>query len=328
MRRFLLFAFLVLLFFPSCQQNIYQHNEGKIFGTYYHIVYTSRVDLEPEIKLILDSFSHSLSTYDSLSIISKINRNRDFKTDSFFRAVFRRSEEISLLTDGAFDITVAPLVNAWGFGFSKKEEVTDFYIDSLLNFVGMDKVHLHNEMIQKNLPGVMLDASAIAKGYSADVVADYLKKRGISNYMVEIGGEVVTSGVNPKNTKWKLGVDKPFDDPAVLKRELQMVVALSGEALATSGNYRNFYIKEGKKYAHTIDPKTGYPVEHSLLSASIIAPDCMSADAFATACMVVGVEESMQLIESLPNLEGCFIFHTDSGNQVAMTSGFHRFISE
>jgi len=326
--RLLLIALSALFLFSGCQQNVYQHNEGKIFGTYYHIVYASKVDLEPEIKMVLDSFSHSLSTYDSISIISRINQNREFKTDSFFRTVFRRSEEVSLLTNDAFDITVAPLVNAWGFGFSKMEEISDHLIDSLLNFVGMDKVHLLNEMIQKDLSGVMLDASAIAKGYSADVVADCLKKRGVSNFMVEIGGEVVTSGLNPKQTKWKLGVDKPFDDPAVLKRELEMVVALSGEALATSGNYRNFYMKGGKKYAHTIDPKTGYPVDHSLLSASIVATDCMSADAFATACMVLGVEKSMQLIESLPNLEGCFIFHTDSGNQVSMTSGFHNYIAE
>lgn len=326
--RFLLFAFIVLLLFPSCQQNVYQHNEGKVFGTYYHIVYASKVDLESEIKLVLDSFSHSLSTYDSVSIISRINQNREFKTDSFFRTVFRRSEEISLLTDGAFDITVAPLVNVWGFGFSKMGDVNEHLIDSLRSFVGMNRVRLRNEVVQKDLPGIMLDASAIAKGYSADVVANYLKQKGVSNLMVEIGGEVATAGVNPKGSKWKLGVDKPYDDPAVLKRELEMVVALSGEALATSGNYRNFYMKDGKKYAHTIDPKTGYPVDHSLLSASIVAKDCMSADAFATACMVLGVEKSMQLIESLPSLEGCFIFHTDSGNQVSMTSGFHRYIAD
>lgn len=325
--RFLLFALSVFFIFTSCQEKVYQRNEGKIFGTYYHLTYASQVDLGDEVKMVLDSFSSSLSTYDTLSIISRINQNKEFKTDSFFRAVFRRSAEISLLTDGAFDITIAPLVNVWGFGFSEKVAINDYLIDSLLAFVGMDKVRLHNEILQKERPGVMLDASAIAKGYSVDVVADYLKKNGVVDFMVEIGGEVVTSGLNPKGARWKLGVDDPVDDPLLFSRDFQMVVALSDGALATSGNYRNYYIKDGKKYAHTIDPKTGYPVDHNLLSASIIARDCMSADAFATACMVIGIEESMQLIESLPDLEGYFIAHTDSGNQISMTSGFHKFIA-
>lgn len=326
--RSLLIVLTSLLLLASCQTKSYQYNTGKVFGTYFHFVYASDVDLQPEIEQLLDSFSQSLSTYDKTSVISKINQNHEFKTDSFFRVVFRKSEEIFQLTNGAFDITVAPLVNAWGFGFSNEHDVDQLLIDSLLNFVGMEKVRLVADTVVKQNPAVMLDASAIAKGYSSDVVADFLRKNGVTNFMVEIGGEIVTSGVNPKGLAWKLGIDKPFDDPMVSSRELQMVVTLSGESLATSGNYRNFYIKDGKKYAHTIHPKTGYPVEHNLLSASIIAPDCMQADAFATACMVIGLEKSFELIESLPNVEGCFIFHTESGNQVTLTSGFEKFVSE
>ncbi|MGQ1946240.1 FAD:protein FMN transferase [Geofilum sp. OHC36d9] len=318
---------LVLIVVTSgCQQTKYQYNEGWVFGTSYHIVYNSKVDLEPRIRVLMDSFSHSLSTFDTSSVISKINRNTSFQTDSFFRTVFNRAQQISIETGGAFDMTVAPLVNAWGFGFSKQHEVDTLLIDSLLRNVGMAKVSMVNGIIQKKDVGVMLDASAIAKGYAVDVVASFLAGAGVENYMVEIGGEIVTAGVNPKGLVWQLGIDKPIDDPAVSEREMEMIIGLSGKALATSGNYRNFYIKDGKKYAHTINPKNGRPVQHNLLSASILANDCLTADAFATACMVMGLDSSLTLIESHPGLEACFIYHTDSGDQVTMTDGFKKIV--
>jgi thiamine biosynthesis lipoprotein len=312
----------------GCQAPKYQFNEGWVFGTSYHFVYNSKVDLEPQIKVLMDSFSHSLSTFDTASVISKINKNTSSQTDSFFRTVFNRAQQISKATGGAFDMTVAPLVNAWGFGFSKSHEVDSLLIDSLLRNVGMEKVSMVNGVIHKQNAGLMLDASAIAKGYAVDVVASFLARAGIKDYMVEIGGEIVTAGVNPKGLVWQLGIDKPIDDPSVSKREMEMVVGLSGKALATSGNYRNFYIKDGKKYAHTINPKNGRPVQHNLLSASILANDCLTADAFATACMVMGLDSSLALIESHPELEACFIYHTNSGDQVSMTDGFKRIVSE
>lgn len=322
-------SFLVLIVVTSgCQTTKYQFNEGWVFGTSYHLVYNSKMDLEPQIKALMDSFSHSLSTFDTASVISKINRNTSFQTDSFFRTVFSRAQQISIETEGAFDMTVAPLVNAWGFGFSKRHEVDALLIDSLLRNVGMDKVSMVNGVIHKQNASVMLDASAIAKGYAVDVVASFLARAGVENYMVEIGGEIVTAGVNPKGLAWQLGIDKPIDDPTVSEREMEMIIGLSGKALATSGNYRNFYIKDGKKYAHTINPKTGLPVQHNLLSASILANDCLTADAFATACMVVGLDSSLTLIESHPELEACFIYHTDSGDQITMTDGFKIIVSQ
>jgi len=312
----------------GCQVSKYQFNEGWVFGTSYHFVYNSKEDLEPQIKVLMDSFSHSLSTFDTASVISKINKNTSFQTDSFFRTVFSRARQISVETGGAFDLTVAPLVNAWGFGFSKRHEIDSFFIDSLLCNVGMENVSMVNGVIHKQNANVMLDASAIAKGYAVDVVASFLARAGVENYMVEIGGEIVTAGVNPRGFPWQVGIDKPIDDPSVSEREMEMIVALSGKALATSGNYRNFYIKDGKKYAHTINPKTGRPVQHNLLSASILANDCLTADAFATACMVMGLDSSLTLIESHPELEACFIYHTDSGDQVSMTDGFKRIVRE
>jgi thiamine biosynthesis lipoprotein len=312
----------------SSKSKEYVYNEGKVFGTFYHFVYDGGAgDKHDEIKALLESFNKSLSTYDTLSTISRFNRGeKDVVADPYFTRVFNTAAEVSEKSNGAFDMTVAPLVNAWGFGFSKMDQVTDQVIDSLKQFVGMQYVSIKNGFVVSTKTGVMLDASAIAKGYGVDVVAEFLKDKGVSNYMVEIGGEVVTAGVNPKGNLWRIGIDKPVDDPMVINRELQLIIQISGKGLATSGNYRNFYVKDGKKFAHTINPKTGYPVQHSLLSASIIANDCMTADAYATACMVIGLDESMALIESLPGIEGCFIYQTDSILEVKYTSGFGQFI--
>ncbi|GAO28163.1 FAD:protein FMN transferase [Geofilum rubicundum] len=225
-------------------------------------------------------------------------------------------------------MTVGPLVNAWGFGFQNRSDISDELIDRLLLLVGMDQVWLEGERVLKKQPGVMLDGAAIAKGYGVDVVADFLAQKGITNYLVEIGGEVVTAGINSRGIAWRIGIDKPVDDTTASQREFQMIIEVSGRALATSGNYRNFYMEDGKKYAHTIDPRTGYPVEHSLLSASIIAPSCMEADAYATACMVMGLEASKDLINRLPDVEACFIYHTDVGDEVFLTEGFETMVVE
>lgn len=318
--------FIIITAFVSCSKSVYYQNQGGIFGTFYNIIYEAEKDYHKEIVSLLDSFGNSLSTYDSTSLISKINCNISFETDTFFRVVFRRADELAKLTNGAFDITVAPIVNLWGFGFSKADEVTDEKIDSLLQFVGYEKVSLNNEIIVKEILEVQLDVNAIAKGYSSDVVADFLKSQGVDNFLVEIGGEIVTNGFNSKGKVWALGIDKPIDDKLVQDRELQMVVEFSGKAMATSGNYRNYYIKDGKKYAHTINPKTGYPVEHNLLSATIIADDCMTADALATACMVVGLNESAILIEAIDGVEALFIYDDNSEMLTYQTTGFEEYV--
>jgi FAD:protein FMN transferase len=322
-------ALLLTLVMSSCSQagKKYTANEGWVFGTTYRIVYDHPVDLHNEIQDLFAAFNRSLSTFDSTSTISRINQGEQgVIADPFFTRVFNEGGSITTVTNGAFDMTVAPLVNAWGFGFKKMDAVSDVTIDSLRQYVGMEHVSIENGIVVLHKPGVMLDGSAIAKGYGVDVIASHLKSKGIKNFMVEIGGEISTLGLNAMGHAWRIGVDRPIDDVTAQNRELQLVLGISGKALATSGNYRNFYVKDGKKFAHTIDPRTGYPVEHSLLSASIIASDCITADALATACMVMGLEESMRLIETMPDVEGCFIIQDDQTDSVIWTSGFEQYI--
>ncbi|WP_262327468.1 FAD:protein FMN transferase [Carboxylicivirga litoralis] len=320
-------AFLTISVIACQPQKEYIRTEGLIFGTIYHMTYESDQDLSDTIQSTLNAFDWSMSTYKEESMISKINRNTSVETDTYFRQVFEAAQAITEATDGAFDMTVAPLVNAWGFGFSKKDSVTDAAIDSIRQYVGMDMVRLVDNKIVKDKPQIMLDGSAIAKGFAVDVVAEVLESFGVDNYMVEIGGEMRVKGFNPKQTKWRVGIDKPIDDPEVLNRQLQEIISISDVALASSGNYRNFYIKGGKKYAHTISPFTGYPVSHRLLGVSVLAPDCMTADAYATAFMVLGYEKSLALVEQNNELEAYFILDgEDDEYEVKMSKGFSKYI--
>ena len=264
------------------------------------------------------------------SVISRINQNDSTVIpDEWFETVYHTAQLVSDETHGAFDITVAPLVNVWGFGFKKSDTVTPEMIDSIREFVGRDKVRYENKKVIKSDNRLMLDASAIAKGYASDVIADLLRRKDIKNFMVEIGGEVTAQGKNPKGICWRIGINKPIEDQSANPGEIQQVIGLCDAGMATSGNYRNFYYKEGKRFAHTIDPRTGYPVQHSLLSATVVAPNCMVADAFATAFMVLGLEESMRIATNNPELEAYFIYDAGNGAYgVEMTPGFNRFISE
>ena len=212
--------------------------------------------------------------------------------DNYFLTCFECAKEIYESTNGAFDITVAPIVNAWGFGFTEAVEVDSSLIDSLLQYLGMDSVGIVEGKIWKEKDGIMLDMNAIAQGYAVDVLCEFLESKGIINYLVEIGGEIKTRGHNPRGTEWKVGIDRPIEGLQIPGVDLQAIVEISDRSLATSGNYRKFYEKDGVKYSHTIDPKTGYPVQHCLLSATVLAGDCMRADAYATGFMVMGYEKS------------------------------------
>lgn len=285
------------------QQSLpYQQSSDFIFGTAYKIVYQHDKDLSKEIREELMKVDYSLSPFNEKSVITAVNQNRDVVLDTLFLDVFTKSMEISRETDGAFDITVAPLVNAWGFGFKNETRPTPRQVDSLLQIVGYKKVRLEDNKIIKQDRRMMLDCSAIAKGYGVDVVARYLRSLGIRNFMVEIGGEVVTSGVNPQRLPWRVGVVKPSEDSLNVNNELQTILNVTDKAMATSGNYRNFYYKNGKRFAHTIDPKTGFPVQHSLLSATVLADECAVADAYATSFMVMGLERAKKLLERHPEL--------------------------
>jgi thiamine biosynthesis lipoprotein len=301
-----------------------------VFGTFYKIKYASNgKDVKTEYLAALAAVDTALSTFNKQSTITRVNLSPDSvlltDKDSLFIKVYNKACEISTITNGAFDITVAPLVNAYGFGFDPNRSTPDSVIAELKNYVGWKKVSLSpSGYIKKENPNVKLDASAIAKGFGSDAVARVLRQNGINDFMVEVGGEVVCSGVNDKGRVWSIGINKPIEDSTMQHtNEIQRVVQLDGKALATSGNYLQYYYKNGTKYAHTIDPCSGKPVNHTLLSSSIIADDCMTADALATACMVIGVDSALSLIESLPNVEGYFIYAGNNGEYLEKhTNGF------
>ncbi|MCD8182425.1 MAG: FAD:protein FMN transferase [Bacteroides sp.] len=308
----------------------YRTTSGLIFGTVYNITYQHNNDLKAEIEAELKHFDGSLSPFNDTATITRVNRNEDIIPDTFFLNVFRRSMEISKEIDGAFDITVAPLANAWGFGFKKGVFPDSAMIDSLLDITGYGKVSLSAEgKVLKQDPRIMLSCSAVAKGYAVDVVAQLLEKKGIRNFMVDIGGEVVVCGENPKKSLWRIGINKPIDDTLAVNQELQTVLQVTNLGIATSGNYRNYYYKGGKKYTHTIDPRTGYPVQHNILSATVIACDCMSADAYATAFMVMGLEEAERFADAHPDIDACFIYTDEKGDfQTFYTKGMGKYIAK
>ncbi len=313
--------------FVAYQQHTapYRKAQGRIFGTVYNITYQHTDDLQENILKALQEVDSSLSMFNKESTISKINRNDNARLDKSFLYLFPKAINISEVTEGAFDITVAPLVNAWGFGFKEQKWPDEQTIDSLMEFVGYKKVALNNRQLTKQDTRTMLDMSAIAKGYGADVVAQILDNEKVENYMIEIGGEVVVKGKNDKGNLWKIGVVNP-NDTTNNSNQHMCVLQLDNCATATSGNYRNFYYKDGKKYAHTIDPRTGRPVQHDIISATIIAPQCYEADAYATAFMVMGLDRAKKVLAKQKHLEAYLVYLTDDGQETAtwMTDGFEK----
>lgn len=323
---FLLFLVIGTIVIVRQQRPIpYQHDEGFIFGTVYHITYQSERNYQKEyIENVgeLNWVNNEFSMFDKNSTVSRINANNpSVNISDRFLSVYLLAQEVNQETDGAFDITVAPLVNAWGFGFKSQRLPGKKQVDSLLQFVGIDKFRITpDRSYEKSDPRVMLDFSAIAKGYGADVVAQFLKTKGIKNFMIEIGGEVVASGISEKKTPWRIGITKPADDPNNTNTQLQAILNVTDMALATSGNYRNFYYKGGRKYAHTIDPRTGYPVQHSILSATVLADQCAKADAYATSFMVLGFEKAKKVLKKHPELMAYIIYSDAKGNKAVWHS--------
>lgn len=309
------------------KQPPFRTNEGMVFGTVYRITYQHQDDLHNDIKTALQEVDNSLSPYNPSSIITRINHNEDTTLNAHFTHVFNLAQEVSAQTEGAFDISVAPLVNAWGFGFKHSIEIDQATIDSLRQFVGYQKMQLENGKIIKQDPRLMLDCSSIAKGYGVDRVAKTLEKKGVKNYMVDIGGEVVLKGKNSRMKTWRIGINKPVEDSLSINQELQTILEISDIGMATSGNYRKFYYKDGKKYAHTIDPRLGYPVQHNILSATVLAKDCTTADAYATAFMVMGLEKAKAFCEKHPELEAYFICSGEGENfEIHYTPGMKKYI--
>jgi thiamine biosynthesis lipoprotein len=333
---FFLLLFSILLL-SSCKsdsnkrvKNEYFQENGEIFTTSYNIKYAFDRSLKNEITDELNRFDLSLNPFKKNSVISKVNNNEPVELDSFFINVFKKSIEVSESSNGYFDITSSPLINAWGFGFQNMDSVTPELIDSLKQFVGFEKITINNSgEVVKTDSRVQINTSAISKGYSCDVVADLLERYGIENYMIEIGGEVSAKGVNDKGVCWRIGIDKPNDEALFIEHDLQTILSLCDKSLATSGNYRNYYMKDGKKYAHTINPKTGYPSETDILGATVIANDCMTADAYATAFVAIGLEKSKEMAKALEGVEYYFIFANEDGSfGTIYSAGFEQFFAE
>jgi FAD:protein FMN transferase len=311
---------LLTLLLVSCKHDkpVYSSFNGLAQGSTYSIVYENRKNINPEemrqkVEKILSDFDMSLSLYKDSSILCKINRNEEAVPDSFFTEVFRKSVLISDMTGGTFDVTVGPLVKAWGFGPQAHKNFTDQKRDSLLKLVGMNKVSLVNGRLIKSDPRISLDFNAIAQGFSVDVICRFFDSLGIKNYLVEIGGEVRAKGKKAGNL-WRIGIDKPEDGNMTPGQTLQAIIKISDKAIATSGNYRKFYVEDGVKYSHHVDPRTGYTTKNTLLSISIIADECAMADGVATGCLVMGKEKAMEFLYLHPEFEAFMVYSDESGN--------------
>ncbi len=314
----------------ACSQNEKKYQfEGETQGTYFHISYYGDKDYSHEIDSLLEDFDAVASVYNKKSLISKINANEDVVVNEIFSEIFNLGVEVSEKTDGAFDFSIAALTNAWGFGPNNSNSPDSSSVDSLLFLVGYEKIKMENNKIVKEHPNIQLDFNAIAKGYSVDLIGKFLSEKGVHSYLVEIGGEVRTKGKKPDGKDWIIGIEKPSKS-ADSPQQAQSRIAITNKAVATSGNYRNYYEKDGKRYAHTINPKTGYPVEHSVLSVTVIANDCATADAFATAFMVMGKDKALSLAESMDDIETYIIyFHEEKKeNKIVMSSAFEDYIMD
>ena len=318
---------LIIVFFGCNQKSKYYTHTGEAEGTIFHIKYEYKKPLNKEIDSLLNYFEDNLSIYRDSSLISEFNKST---ADTFifhnhlFADMLNKAFEIYKKTDGAFDITIANLVNAWGFGFEKIDNVDSVVIDSIMQFTGMDKLcFVGDTMLIKKDSRIKIDGNAIAKGQSVDFVAKYFENLGIENYLVEIGGEIRVKGKNPKAKSWIIGIDKPIDDTTGFYRKLERMIRLSNGAVATSGNYRKFYVKNGIKYSHTINPVTGYPVRHSLLSVTVLAEDCITADALATALMVMGTDKAKSFLKNT-DVEALLIYDDNGKYSIYYTLGFEK----
>jgi Membrane-associated lipoprotein involved in thiamine biosynthesis len=311
---------ILILVFVRCsnpKNNNYLTIDGFAQGSTFHIVYQSHntnLNISDSLNSYFNAINKSLSGYDSTSIISKINRGENPPLDSLFIECFNISKEIYIKTDSLFDISAAPLFDMWGFGFKEKETITQAKIDSVLNFVGMDKLSIiydsttNSSYLHKEDKRMKVNFNAIAQGYTCDFIGKKFNEMGIENYLLEVGGEILCKGVNSRGKRWSIGIDKPFDGNNIQGGDIQEVIEITNKGVVTSGNYRKFYVENGEKFSHTINPKTGYPVKHNLLSATVIAPTSSIADAYATYLMVIGLEKAKAFISNNKEINALLIY--------------------
>lgn len=329
MRSPLILLLSLILLLTSCQQNKRQQLSGACFGTMYHITYLGAENetLPVSVDSLLADLNSTFSIFDTNSLISRINAGSYRVVNEDFAHVLRCASGVARATGGAFDFTVQSLVELWGFGRNKEpQQVAPEQLDSVRQFVNYKLVSLHDSVLARVDPRTQINFNAIAKGYAVDKMAQFLLQQGYENFIVEIGGEVVCHGTKdgkPDGKSWVVGIQVPTatKDGAV---ESSVRFEPGNRAVATSGNYRNYFEKEGKRYTHILDPRTGTPEETNLLSVTVLAPDCMTADAYATAFMVMGLEASMELLSKHPELDAYFIYDDQGQYQTACTGFFEN----
>lgn len=328
----LIYLFIVMAALSSCTSGQPKKVvlQGLAQGSYYAITYFDAEgrDFQHEVDSVFALIDRSVSLWDTNSIISKVNRNEDVALNQVFIDNFRIAQEAAELSEGYFDATISPLVAAWGFSRKRGDSITPALIDSLRQLVDYRNVGIENGKVLKKSPLISLDFNAIAQGYTSDMIGSFLESKGIDNYLVDTGGEIMTKGSKPNEEPWIVGIEKPAENWDS-ERIVQTRLALKDKGLVTSGSYRKYVERNGKRYSHCIDPKTGYPVDHNLLSATVIAQNSVWADALASICMVMGMEKSLPLIDSLPDVEAYYIYvNADNRLETYATEGFAHLIVE
>lgn len=327
----ILISVLLMIFMASCVNQTkslqYVTFQGEAQGTYYIVKYYDQEgrDFSDDIDILLKEFDQSLSLWVPNSVISKVNRNEKVALDQYFIDNYHLSMRIAKETNGAFDFTLGPLIEAWGFGFREKIKLNQSMIDSLKLIVGYQKVSLEGNTFIKNDERIELNFNAIAQGYSVDLISDFLIGKGIDNFLIDVGGEIISKGSKPDDIAWLVGIQKPTED-AEGAIEAQVKVELTNKAFVTSGSYRKFYEEDGKRYSHMIDPSTGYPVTHNLLSVTVLANTCAEADGYATAFMIMGIEKSLAFINHRNDLEAFFIYEENGEINYSYTDGLQSLI--
>ena len=328
---------LIIFCTASCAKktDLYETIDGFAQGGTYHLVYQKpanweQLSIPDSLSKYFSQIDKSLSGYNKTSLVSQINLGENPPLDTLFIECFNLSKEIYEATSGAFDISGAPLFDIWGFGFKEKVEISSQMIDSIKLFVGMDKLSISYDeesgthRLCKADPRMKVNFNAIAQGYTCDYIATKLELMGITNYLIEVGGEIICKGKNSKGKEWSIAIDKPIDGNFMPGNEIQTIIELTDAGLVTSGNYRKFYIENGEKYSHTINPATGYPVKHNLLSATVIAPSAAIADAYATYLMVIGIDQAKEFLEQNPQMEALLVYGEGEGLKVFSTGGVHQ----
>lgn len=319
------FILIIMMILTSCNVPERKQYTGVTQGSYYSVIYYDERDFSDEIDSILKDVENSVSLWQENSIIRKVNENKDVIVDKIFIDNFNWAVKAAEFSDGLFDATIAPLVSAWGFHYKKEIALTDKMIDSILELVDYRKIRIEDGRVIKDNENMSLDFNAVAQGYTADIIGEYLYSQGINNYLVDIGGEITAKGVKPNGETWKIGIEKPAPDKNA-ERVIQMKIELKDKAVVTSGSYRKYIEKDNVRYSHSIDPRTGQPVEHNLLSATIIADNAAWADCLASICMIAGMEKASELLKN-EDVEALFIYLDDENQlQTFQTEGFEKMI--